>query len=98
MAGTEVLSAMLRNALKLTSIYEIVDVMEFATDSTYSDMLAGVSAPTTKAQLTNLGGYVVDGLHITVWAFLNYDNMAEAYSAIIGLDGDTDTNAAIYGS
>jgi ADP-ribosyl-[dinitrogen reductase] hydrolase len=96
-AGTEIFAAMLRNALRLTNKHEIINVIEFATDSAYSDMLARVIAPATKAQLSNLGGYVVDGLRIAVWAFLNYDNIAQAYSAIIGLDGDTDTNAAIYG-
>lgn len=96
-AGTEIFAAMLRNALKLSDKLQIVNVIEYATDAVYSDMLARVLEPTTQAQLTDLGGYVVDGLRIAIWAFLEYDNIEDGYSAIIQVNGDTDTNAAIYG-
>ena len=96
-AGTEIFAAMLRNALKLSDKLQIVNVIEYVTDAVYSDMLARVLEPTTQTQLTNLGGYVVDALRIAVWAFLEYDDIKDGYSAIIQLDGDTDTNAAIYG-
>lgn len=96
-AGTEIFAAMLRNALKHSDKLQIVDVIEYTTDAIYSDMLARVLEPTTQAQLTDLGGYVVDGLRIAVWAFLQHDNIEDGYSAIIQVNGDTDTNAAIYG-
>jgi ADP-ribosyl-[dinitrogen reductase] hydrolase len=96
-AGTEILAAALRNALVLTDKQAIVRVTEYATDTMFSDVLARVLEPATQAQLTNLGGYVVDGLRIAFWAFLLYDDIAEAFEAIIRLNGDTDTNAAIYG-
>ncbi len=95
-AGTEIFAAMLCNALKLSDKLQIVSVIEHATDAVYSDMLARVLEPTTQAQLTDLGGYVVDGLRIAVWAFLEYDNIKDGYTAIIQVNGDTDTNAAIY--
>lgn len=96
-AGTEIFAAMLCKALGATSKQEIVTVDMFATNLTYSNVLSRVLKPATTTELTDLGGYVVDGLRIAVWAFLEYDNIAEGMEAIIRLNGDTDTNAAIYG-
>jgi ADP-ribosyl-[dinitrogen reductase] hydrolase len=96
-AGTEILAATLRRALVLSDKQDIVRVTEYATDTMYNDVLARVLELATQAQLKNLGGYVVDGLRIAFWAFLHYDDIAEAFEAIIRLNGDTDTNAAIYG-
>jgi ADP-ribosyl-[dinitrogen reductase] hydrolase len=44
------------------------------------------------------GGYVLDTLGVSVWAYRNINNFEEALVRVVNLGGDTDTNAAVAGA
>ncbi len=47
--------------------------------------------------LRDLGGYAIDCFDIAMWGLLNFDNFEYGMLGVIGLGGDTDTNAAVFG-
>lgn len=99
-AGAEIFAAMLRRAMELEDKNEIIRVDEFSTGEVYDDILVRVlegSEIDYRAELEDLGGYVVDALKIAVWGFRNFDDFKSGMRAVIKLGGDTDTNGAIYG-
>ncbi len=99
-AGAEVFGAMLWQALHKIDKKSVIDVSKYSTGEVFDDIVFRVNQ--TKAldgpqQLENLGGYVIDAIEIAVWGFLNFASYKDGMVEVIGLGGDTDTNAAIYG-
>lgn len=47
--------------------------------------------------LRDLGGYALDSYDIAMWGLINFDSFLYGVLGVLGLGGDTDTNAAIYG-
>lgn len=47
--------------------------------------------------LRDLGGYALDCYNIAMWGLMNFDSFRYGMLGVIGLGGDTDTNAAVYG-
>ena len=48
-------------------------------------------------ELCDLGGYALDCYNIAMWGLINFDSFMYGMLGVIGLGGDTDTNAAVYG-
>ena len=99
-AGAEIFGAMLHRALAGDNKQKVVNVASLTTGEYYNSVLQRVAEAYNKdyePNLLDLGGYVVDALKIAVWGFLHFDSFEDGMIAVIGLGGDTDTNAAIYG-
>ena len=47
--------------------------------------------------LRDLGGYALDSYDIAMWGLINFDSFLYGMLGVLGLGGDADTNAAIYG-
>lgn len=99
-AGAEIFAAMLHRALAGDKKQKVVNVGSLTTGEYYNSVMQRVAEAYNKdyePNLLDLGGYVVDALKVAVWGFLHFDTFEDGMIAVIGLGGDTDTNAAIYG-
>ena len=99
-AGAEIFGAMLHRALTGGDKREVVNVASLTTGEYYDSVLQRVAEAYNKdyePKLLDLGGYVVDALKIAAWGLLHFNSFEDGMIAVIGLGGDTDTNAAIYG-
>ena len=99
-AGAEIFAAMLHRALAGDKKEKVINVGSLTTGEYYDSVMQRVAEAHNKdyePNLIDLGGYVVDALKVAVWGFLHFDSFEDGMIAVIGLGGDTDTNAAIYG-
>ena len=82
---------LLEKATKIVKRSESIEYLKSVEDSHKR-----VSEP-KGTSLRDLGGFALDCYDIAMWGLLQFDNFNYGMLGVIGLGGDTDTNAAVYG-